>query len=52
MPINIIFKPRKNLRYCSRFRFSCQYGNDFDVILRGEGTYEEQEHEPIEPEPV
>ena len=51
MPIQITFKPRKNLRYNSRFRFTCEYGNAFDVILQGEGTYEEHEHQPLQPFP-
>ena len=51
MPIQIAFKPRKNLRYNSRFRFTCEYGNAFDLILQGEGTYEENEHKPLQPFP-
>ena len=51
MPIQISFKPRKNLRYNSRFRFTCEYGNAFDLILQGEGTYEENEHKPLMPFP-
>ena len=51
MPVQVAFKPRKNLRYCSRFRFTCEYGNAFDVILQGEGTYEEHEHQPLQPFP-
>ena len=51
MPIQISFKPRKNVRYTSRFRFTCEYGNAFDIILQGEGTYEENEHKPLQPFP-
>ena len=51
MPIQITFKPRKNIRYNSRFRFTCEYGNAFDLILQGEGTYEENEHKPLMPFP-
>ena len=51
MPVQLLFKPRKNLRYNSRFRFTCEYGNAFDVILQGEGTYEEHEHKPLAPFP-
>jgi hypothetical protein len=51
MPVQVLFKPRKNLRYNSRFRFTCEYGNAFDVILQGEGTYEEHEHKPLAPFP-
>jgi hypothetical protein len=51
MPISIKFNPRKNQRYCSRFRFSCEFANSFDVVLQGEGTYEEHEHHPLNPLP-
>ena len=51
MPISISFHPKKNVRYCSRFRFSCEFANTFDVVLQGEGTYEEHEHHPLNPMP-
>jgi hypothetical protein len=51
MPVGIKFSPRKNVRYSSRFRFICEYGNTFDVLLEGEGTYEEHLHQPIFPMP-
>ena len=51
IPINVRFKPKKNQRYSSRFRFSCEYGNTFDIILEGSGTYEEHEHAPLNPIP-
>jgi len=51
MPIGILFKPKKNVRYCSRFRFSCEFANSFDVVLQGEGTFEEHEHKPLNPVP-
>jgi hypothetical protein len=50
-PIQVGFKPVKNVRYCSRFRFTCEFGNTFDIILEGKGTYEEHEHRPINPKP-
>lgn len=50
-PITVKFKPRKNIRYKSRFRFVCEFGNSFDVIMQGEGTYEEHEHNPTSPYP-
>ena len=50
-PITVKFSPRKNIRYSSRFRFVCEYGNSFDFVLQGEGTYEEHEHKPISPFP-
>ena len=51
IPINIKFKPSRNVRYSSRFRFTCEYGNTFDVLLEGEGTFEEHEHRPLNPVP-
>ena len=51
LPIVIKFKPAKNTRYSSRFRFSCEYGNNFDVLLEGQGTFEEHEHSPLSPHP-
>lgn len=50
-PITITFQPKENIRYSSRFRFVCEYGNNFDVILQGNGTYEEHEHKPLRPMP-
>ncbi len=51
IPISIQFHPKKNVKYSSRFRFICEYGNVFDVVLQGIGTYEEHEHNPIYPIP-
>lgn len=51
MPITIHFHPKKNVRYCSRFRFSCEFANSFDLVVQGEGTYEEHEHRPLNPIP-
>lgn len=51
MPISIKFKPKKNVSYSSRFSLVCQYGNTFDVILEGSGTYEEHLHKPLNPVP-
>lgn len=50
-PVKIVFKPKKNAKYSSRFRFSCEFGNAFDIILQGEGTFEEHEHKPLYPAP-
>lgn len=50
-PLQIQFTPKKNVKYCSRYRFICEYGNIFDVLLEGAGTYEEHEHNPINPNP-
>lgn len=51
IPITIVFKPTRNVKYSSRFRFTCEFGNSFDVLLEGSGTYEEHEHMPIYPAP-
>ena len=51
MPITIMFRPNKNQKYCSRFRFTCEFANSFDLVLQGEGTYEEHEHQPLNPVP-
>ena len=51
LPIKIEFKPKSNIRYRSRFRFVCEYGNNFDIICEGSGTYEEHEHDPKSPAP-
>lgn len=51
IPISIAFKPSRNVKYSSRFRFSCEYGNSFDVLLEGVGTFEEHEHKPLYPVP-
>lgn len=51
MPLTIRFLPNKNAHYSSRFRFTCEYGNSFELVLQGEGTYEEHEHKPLNPIP-
>ena len=51
LPVCIRFTPTKSRKYTSRFRFTCDYGNAFDVLLQGEGTYEEHEHAPLFPVP-
>ena len=51
LPVEVIFKPKANKKYVSRFRFTCEYGNFFDVILHGNGTFEEHEHAPLQPKP-
>ncbi len=50
-PILIRFTPKKNIKYGSRFRFTCEYGNSFDLVLQGGGTNEEHEHKPLTPVP-
>lgn len=51
MPLKIKFSPNKNKSYSSRFRFTCEFANSFDIVLQGQGTYEEHEHKPINPIP-
>ena len=51
LPIQVQFRPKDNKVYMSRFRFNCEYGNQFDVLLYGTGTYEEHEHMPLSPKP-
>lgn len=51
LPVTIFFRPVRNVRYSSRFRFSCEFGNTFDILLEGEGTYEENLHKPLYPKP-
>lgn len=51
MPVTVAFQPKANVKYSSRFRFECEYGNSFDVLLQGNGTFEEQEHSPLYPVP-
>jgi len=50
--VSIRFSPKKNVSYCSRYRFTCEYGNSFDILLEGEGTYEEHLHKPTQPPPM
>jgi hypothetical protein len=51
LPLKILFAPGSNVHYSSRFRFSCEFANSFDLVLQGAGTYEEHEHKPINPQP-
>eukprot|EP00605_Chrysophyceae_sp_TOSAG23-4_P000478 GSChrysophyteH1.ASY1.ANO1.537.1 assembled CDS len=51
LPVEVIFKPKDNKKYASRFRFTCEYGNFFDLMLYGNGTFEEFEHNPLQPKP-
>jgi hypothetical protein len=50
-PLIIRFTPKKNVIYTSRFRFTTEYGNTFDILLEANGTYEEHEHKPHNPLP-
>jgi hypothetical protein len=40
--IVIKFKPKKNVLYKSKFRFTTEAGIACDLILKGRGSYEEQ----------
>jgi hypothetical protein len=40
-PVTVTFAPKRNVRYCSRFRFEVSHGEAFDVVLQGAGSYEE-----------
>ncbi|CAH0377858.1 unnamed protein product [Pelagomonas calceolata] len=40
-PVRVTFSPKRNVRYCSRFRFDVHHGESFDVVLQGAGSYEE-----------
>ena len=51
LALTIKFLPNKNLHYSSRFRFTCEFGNSFDLVVQGEGTFEENMHKPIYPIP-
>ena len=51
MPITIRFNPSTNRSYSCRFRFKCEFGNGFDLLLQGRGTFEEHEHKPLNPIP-
>lgn len=52
MPLTVRFTPKKNAKYSSRFRFTCEFANTFDLVLQGEGTYEEHLHKPLRPMPT
>lgn len=43
LPIKVTFNPRLNVHYKSRFRFRVRKGEAFDVVLRGHGSYMEEE---------
>ena len=40
-PISILFRPKCNLRYRSRYRVICQYGNVVEFTVEGRGTFDE-----------
>ena len=50
-PLIIKFTPKKNVVYTSRFRFTTEFGNTFDILLEANGTYEEHEHKTHDPKP-
>jgi len=40
--IQVNFRPKKNVLYKSKFRFTTENGLPCDVILKGKGSYEEE----------
>jgi len=45
--IKVVFKPKKNVFYKSRFRIATTTGNNIDFILKGWGSYLEEHIKPI-----
>lgn len=41
LPVTVTFKPKRDVKYCSRFRFDVHKGEPFDIVLQGVGSYEE-----------
>ena len=41
LQVSVQFKPRKDVWYQCRFRFSVRAGENFEILLLGKGTYEE-----------
>ena len=39
--IQLQFKPKQNILYKSKFRFICKNGISCDLIVKGQGSYEE-----------
>lgn len=39
--VHVNFRPKKNVLYKSKFRFTVENGVSCDVILKGKGSYEE-----------
>ena len=37
----VTFKPEEARSYQSKFRFVVEKGNSYDILLSGEGTYDE-----------
>ena len=40
-PLAVTFTPTSNVRYASRFRFLVKHGVHFDVLVSGQGSYDE-----------
>jgi len=45
--VTVVFKPVLNKRYRSRFRLEVEEGSGFDILLTGEGTYEENKRKAL-----
>ncbi|KAH8074054.1 hypothetical protein JL721_2613 [Aureococcus anophagefferens] len=41
LPVTVTFKPKRDVKCCSRFRFDVHKGEPFDIVLQGVGSYEE-----------
>ena len=41
--VDVVFRPKLSGPYLSRFRFEVSGGESFDVLLRGFGSYEEDD---------
>ncbi|KAH8098425.1 hypothetical protein JL720_1368 [Aureococcus anophagefferens] len=41
LPVTVTFKPKRDVKYCSRFRFDVHKGEPVDIVLQGVGSYEE-----------
>ena len=46
-PLTITFRPRRNVKYQSRYRFEVAHGEGFDIVLSGHGTYEVTSSSPL-----
>jgi hypothetical protein len=40
--IMVHFKPKENILYKSMFRFTVVNGMNYDVVIKGKGSYEEK----------
>ena len=45
-PVEVLFKPKKDVKYLSRFRFNVANGEGFDIVLSGQGSLAEEVARP------